>query len=586
MPFNYCGVYFYIHGVCSSELIYCTGVRIHQKKAGAMKPSRCTGIYFWRALVCLLALLLLLLQFTTLSLLTAPTSVLLISHAGSHGKGFCKALKVTVARRCKRWVGCPEVLCEVDHGETMHHKRKGTTESHTFVLLMRDPRDVVAALHKKGPKNCSSRFDCSVQRIRSVANWTEAQYREYSYQPEAFKLFFEEVAADPHETLHSLAGFLGMDLSSATDDEIGAWRNATKHGEVCQTRSLYPSWIGSYVSTVMREELSQDLWNRWSSCNVTWTPAPCHHRAVLEVHEGLHGDVCRWPNGGHTCPVPCRDSQDMPDMRQCVIGNESCRAAHIGDHWRDQFVPNPLTPRVMHTFYEPTTNDDREHPRRQTLASWEYHWRRAGWHTRVLGLDHAKKSPFYKQLLVRLNRIPLGPNPAYEKTCYLRYLAMAEAGGGWMSDYDTLPMQLLATSGLMDKGRFTVLQGHVPALMSGSQEEWRRISVLLTESAILMTRQTPMPRLVSDMHAMAGLVNKSGLKNKSFDALTSYNWVADASTYVRPDSECSDFRSFHLAIHVSHASLTEGLGLPMGEVEARRPRIMKETMERFWSCIG
>ena len=259
-----------------------------------MKPSCCTGLYFWRALTCLLALLLLLLQFTTLSLLTASTSVLLISHAGSHGKGFCKALKVTVARRCRRWVGCPEVLCEVDHGETIHHKRKGATPSRTFVLLLRDPRDVVTALHKKGHQSCSSRFDCSVQRIRSVANWTEAQHREYSNQPEAFILFFEEAASDPHETLHSLAGLLGMDLSSATDEEIGAWRNATKHGEICQTRSEYPPWIGSYVSTVMREELSQDLWNRWASCNVTWTPAPCHHQAVLEVHEGLHGDVCRW----------------------------------------------------------------------------------------------------------------------------------------------------------------------------------------------------------------------------------------------------------------------------------------------------
>ena len=199
-------------------------------KARAMKPSCCTGLYFWRALTCLLALLLLLLQFTTLSLLTASTSVLLISHAGSHGKGFCKALKVTVARRCRRWVGCPEVLCEVDHGETIHHKRKGATPSRTFVLLLRDPRDVVTALHKKGHQSCSSRFDCSVQRIRSVANWTEAQHREYSNQPEAFILFFEEAASDPHETLHSLAGLLGMDLSSATDEEIGAWRNATKHG--------------------------------------------------------------------------------------------------------------------------------------------------------------------------------------------------------------------------------------------------------------------------------------------------------------------------------------------------------------------
>ena len=43
-------------------------------------------------------------------------------------------------------------------------------------------------------------------------------------------------------------------------------------------------------------------------------------------------------------------------------------------------------------------------------------------------------------------RVPLGQNEEYEKMCYFRYLAMAEVGGGWMSDYDTLPMQLLGTS--------------------------------------------------------------------------------------------------------------------------------------------
>ena len=30
----------------------------------------------------------------------------------------------------------------------------------------------------------------------------------------------------------------------------------------------------------------------------------------------------------------------------------------------------------------------------------------------------------------------------YERFCYLRYVAMIEVGGGWMSDIDTLPMLL------------------------------------------------------------------------------------------------------------------------------------------------
>ena len=86
----------------------------------------------------------------------------------------------------------------------------------------------------------------------------------------------------------------------------------------------------------------------------------------------------------------------------------------------------------------------------------------------------AKKSPFYKQLLVKFGQIPLGENPEYEKACYFRYLAMSETGGGWMSDYDTLPLHFPATGDLVSNGTFTVLQGHIPALMSGSQDEWRR----------------------------------------------------------------------------------------------------------------
>ena len=40
------------------------------------------------------------------------------------------------------------------------------------------------------------------------------------------------------------------------------------------------------------------------------------------------------------------------------------------------------------------------------------------------------------------------------------------------------------------------------------------------------------------MHAMAGLVDKSGLENKSFDALASYELVADASVYLSMTQLC------------------------------------------------
>ena len=269
-----------------------------------------------------------------------------------------------MAQGCTWWARCPEVICQVDHGEQFHHKSDVSMESSLHVLLLRDPRDVATALRHK---NCASTYECAIQRIRAVSNWTEARYREHSELPGSFLLFFEDVAVHPEETLRSLTSFLGLELS-LNDKEIGSWRTATQHGVICQTRSAYPSWIASYVSSVMGEELSLHLWNHWASCNATWAPEPCHGRAVLEVHEGLHGDVCRWPEGSFTCPVTCKKSQ----AEYCVGAKQQpCRAAAIADHWRAGFVPNPLTPRVMHTFYEQSAHDDRENARQLTLATWE-----------------------------------------------------------------------------------------------------------------------------------------------------------------------------------------------------------------------
>ena len=101
-----------------------------------------------------------------------------------------------------------------------------------------------------------------------------------------------------------------------------------------------------------------------------------------------------------------------------------------------------------------------------------------------------------------------------------------------------------------------------------------------------------MPTLVSDMHAMAGLVDKSGLKNKSEDVLNSFHMVADAQDYVRtlrrPISSliCRRFSFFRLAIHISHASLAAGLALPDAEVETRRPRNHEPNHGAFLAVCG
>jgi hypothetical protein len=54
------------------------------------------------------------------------------------------------------------------------------------------------------------------------------------------------------------------------------------------------------------------------------------------------------------------------------------------------------------------------------LDAWSYAWASAGWATRVLTPDDAKKHPRFSELEARVAKLPVGENVEYFKMCYLR----------------------------------------------------------------------------------------------------------------------------------------------------------------------
>lgn len=108
----------------------------------------------------------------------------------------------------------------------------------------------------------------------------------------------------------------------------------------------------------------------------------------------------------------------------------------------------------------------------QLLRAWERSWNTAGWKTKVLTRADAQSHPDFAKFNRILDTVPLGTNIMYDKMCFVRHLAMAQAGGGWMADFDTIPLHIKPGMPPPNNGRWTSQESGVPSLVSGNKSEW------------------------------------------------------------------------------------------------------------------
>lgn len=142
--------------------------------------------------------------------------------------------------------------------------------------------------------------------------------------------------------------------------------------------------------------------------------------------------------------------------------------------YRHLYHPTRLEQRpIMHTFHEHlsslTPSDN--------LDAWRSSWNAAGWDTVILTARDAQLHPQFPRLERLLSVVEISE---YNERCFHRWLAMAHAGGGWMSDTDVLPLN--TPPQIPNGGRFTLQTGHVPCLLSGTKSEWERVFGLMLDS--------------------------------------------------------------------------------------------------------
>ena len=205
---------------------------------------------------------------------------------------------------------------------------------------------------------------------------------------------------------------------------------------------------------------------------------------------------------------------------------------------------------IMHTFFEEVpggccgaSSSGHSH----LLSTWKSAWEKAGWDTKVLTLEDSKKNSFFDLFEKTVLGLQIDE---YNKRCFYRWFAMSGLeGGGWMSDYDVFPLSISHTDGLElpNYGHFTSYEGSVPSLLSGSEQEWNRMSSL-------MIKTIPVHKgLFSDMYIL--------------DTIRHSKDIQDLTTFIHPNEavvqgflydrekkvDCEHLNGIK-AIHLSHES--------------------------------
>jgi hypothetical protein len=251
---------------------------------------------------------------------------------------------------------------------------------------------------------------------------------------------------------------------------------------------------------------------------------------------------------------------------------------------------------VMYTFFEyiPVRNRGTsmsDMADRALIVEWKAAWKAAGWHPIVLTLDDAKRHSQFKDYAEKVSGLPMlgvdgkGGAVLYNQLCFLRWLAVAATGGGFMSDYDVFPIsrapkQMEPPHG----GNFTVYckvknskRGGIPCLMSGRKDEWTRMAYAILENG---HKNANNEHMWSDMLSVIDMRNTGAytvydavLEGK--EVLTKKGWTAD---------DCDKTTDKH-AIHFSHESMKLGYLAP-GESAEDRPLIIRRFLTAWHQLCG
>lgn len=121
------------------------------------------------------------------------------------------------------------------------------------------------------------------------------------------------------------------------------------------------------------------------------------------------------------------------------------------------------------TFFSPVEGK-REHEERALIDLWKRSWAAMGWEPTVLGYQSLTFDAGLDELVRKFKKLPSMNKFNLDYWCYLRWVAVAQQGGGFMCDYDVINYAFAPRP----VSKLTTYDRYVPCLVSGTQEEFMR----------------------------------------------------------------------------------------------------------------
>jgi len=122
------------------------------------------------------------------------------------------------------------------------------------------------------------------------------------------------------------------------------------------------------------------------------------------------------------------------------------------------------------TFFSnvPGKNADEE---KALIELWKETWQQQGWEPTVLDETSVPDSPENRKRIAHFRKLPSRNKQNLDLWCYLRWLAVAEQGGGFMSDYDVINYSFAPR----EPGKLTTFDRWIPCLVGGTRDEFLRV---------------------------------------------------------------------------------------------------------------